>query len=138
MTISLAVRYSSKFAFLSKSWTLSDDFSSTISKSFELGRAVITFPPKNEMAKKDLEYLAQNNLIYAAKDSKDIIIGLYKLLQTELEAKLLANAKDRLIENNVESIAEYLMNFGKSKEAAEDNKKEIIEKVIVENRLINS
>ncbi|HKL93955.1 MAG TPA: hypothetical protein VJZ69_01565 [Clostridia bacterium] len=86
---------------------------STIYKSFLLGRAVVTFPPKGDMAEKDLQYLAHRNLIYAAKDSKDIIFGLYKLLQTNLADELLRNTSDRKIENNVKSIAEFVTGFGK-------------------------
>ncbi|MDD4839223.1 MAG: hypothetical protein PHE93_00940 [Clostridia bacterium] len=84
-----------------------------IYKSFLLGRAIITFPPKGDMATKDLNYLAKRNLIYCAKDAKDIIMGLYKLIQTDLSADMVKNISERKIDNNISDIAEFIAGFGK-------------------------
>jgi Monogalactosyldiacylglycerol (MGDG) synthase. len=84
-----------------------------IYRSFLLGIPVIAYAPDNASEEADLKYLEEKKLIYYAHDYNFAIIGLYKILQTNLASKLSEAASVRTSPNGLENICKLLAGYSR-------------------------
>lgn len=81
-----------------------------IFKCMLLGVAPIVFS-NDEHTEQDVMYLLSNNLIARAKEDIDVVALLYKLLQTDLADKIVANGKKRTEQNSIENFTNFLITY---------------------------
>jgi len=89
----------------------------TMYKAFMMEKPVMAFAPLTEVEKNDLEYLSERNQILFCKETKDVILRLYDLLQTDIKKELVYNAKQRIKDNQLEEIGKFLSSFTGNTEA---------------------
>lgn len=87
-----------------------------IYRAFLLNIPVIAFAPKSALDEADLKYLESKKLIYYAHNYNFTIIGLYKLIQTNLSKRLVEAAAVRTRPNALEEICETIAYFSKRSE----------------------
>ncbi|MEG1613236.1 MAG: hypothetical protein RR357_03615 [Clostridia bacterium] len=88
-----------------------------IYRSFLLNIPVIAYAPDNASEEADLKYLEEKKLIYYAHDYNFAIIGMYKIIQTNLAKQLVESASVRTSPTALAEICNTLANFSiKTKE----------------------
>lgn len=82
-------------------------------RAFLLHIPVIVFSPITAEETADFQYLSEKKLAYFAADYNDTIVGMYKILQTNLKNQLVTAAAIRTHENGLGDICKLLASFAK-------------------------